>query len=63
MQKVLVPSKHETEWVTISKDEYDSMNRTIDVLSDKELMAQLKKSKAKNVKSRDFEEVAKELGL
>jgi PHD/YefM family antitoxin component YafN of YafNO toxin-antitoxin module len=49
--------------VTISKDEYDSMNRTIEVLSDKDLMAQLKRSKAKNVKSRDFEEVAKELGI
>ncbi|MCK9593724.1 MAG: hypothetical protein M0Q91_17120 [Methanoregula sp.] len=63
MQKILVHGKHETEWVTISKDEYDSMNRTIEVLSDKDLMAQLKKSKAKNVKSRDFEEVAKELGI
>lgn len=63
MQKVLVHGKHETEWVTISKDEYDSMNRTIDVLSEKELMAQLKKSKDKNVKSRDFEDVAKELGI
>ncbi|MCK9580923.1 MAG: hypothetical protein M0Q92_10820 [Methanoregula sp.] len=63
MQKVLVHGKHETEWVTISKDEYDSMNRTIDVLSEKELMAQLKKSKAMNVKSRDFEDVAKELGI
>jgi PHD/YefM family antitoxin component YafN of YafNO toxin-antitoxin module len=63
MQKILVHGKHETEWVTISKDEYDSMNRTIDVLSEKELMAQLKKSKAMNVKSRDFEDVAKELGI
>jgi PHD/YefM family antitoxin component YafN of YafNO toxin-antitoxin module len=63
MQKILVHGKHETEWVTISKDEYDSMNRTIEVLSDKDLMAQLKRSKAKNVKSRDFEEVAKELGI
>jgi len=35
MTKVLVHGKHETEWVTISKDEYDSMNRTIDVLTDK----------------------------
>jgi PHD/YefM family antitoxin component YafN of YafNO toxin-antitoxin module len=63
MNKVLVHGRHETEWVTISKDEYDSMNRTIEVLADKDLMAQIKKSKAKNVKSRDFEEVAKELGI
>ena len=63
MQKILVHGKHETEWVTISKDEYDSMNRTIDVLSEKELMAQLKKSNVRNVKSRDFEDVANELGI
>ena len=63
MQKILDHGKHETEWVTISKDEYDSMNRTIDVLSEKELMAQLKKSNVKNVRSRDFENVANELGI
>jgi len=59
----LVHGKHETEWVTISRDEYDSMNRTIEALADKNLMTQIKKSKAKNVKSRDFEEVAMELGI
>jgi PHD/YefM family antitoxin component YafN of YafNO toxin-antitoxin module len=63
MNKVLVHGKHETEWVTISKDEYDSMNRTIEVLTDRDIMEQIKKSKEKNVKSRDFEEVAKELGI
>ena len=63
MTKVIVHGKHETEWVTISKDEYDSMNRTIEVLADKDLMAQIKKGKAKNATSRDFEEVAKELGI
>jgi len=63
MNKVLVHGRHETEWVTISKDEYDSMNRTIEVLADKDLMVQIKKGKAKNVKSRDFEEVAQELGI
>jgi hypothetical protein len=39
------------------------MNRTIEVLADKNLMAQIKKGKAKNVKSRDFEELAKELKI
>jgi PHD/YefM family antitoxin component YafN of YafNO toxin-antitoxin module len=63
MNKVLVRGRHETEWVTISRDEYESMNKTIDILSDKDVMAQIKKGKQKNVKSRDFEEVAKELGL
>ncbi|HII98890.1 MAG TPA: hypothetical protein HA272_06495 [Methanoregula sp.] len=63
MQKSLVHGKHETEWITISKDEYDSLNRTIEILSDKELMGQLRSSKAKNTGSRDFEEVAQELGI
>lgn len=63
MNEVLVHGRHETEWVTISKDEYDSMNRTIEVLADKNLVAQIKKSKAKKVKSRDFEELAQELGI
>lgn len=63
MNKTLVHGRHETEWVTISSDEYESMNKTIEILSDKDLMAQIKKGKQKNVKSRDFEEVAKELGI
>ncbi|WP_428367163.1 hypothetical protein [Methanoregula sp.] len=40
---------------------YESMDETTRVLSDKELMAQIKKGKRKDVKSRDFEELAKEL--
>jgi hypothetical protein len=63
MNEVLIHGKHETEWVTISKDEYDSMNRTIEVLSDRDLVAQIKKSKEKNVKSRDFDDLALELGI
>jgi PHD/YefM family antitoxin component YafN of YafNO toxin-antitoxin module len=60
---VLVHGKHETQWITISVDEYESMKRTIDVLSDKELMAQIKRGQQKNAKSRDFNEVVKELGI
>jgi PHD/YefM family antitoxin component YafN of YafNO toxin-antitoxin module len=56
-------AKHETEWITISTDEYESMKRTIKVLSDKDLMEQIEEGKKKNVKIRDFEEVAKELGI
>lgn len=63
MKEILVHGKHQTEWITISKDEYDSMNRTIEVLSDKDLMAQIKKGKRKSVKSRDFEELAKDLRI
>jgi PHD/YefM family antitoxin component YafN of YafNO toxin-antitoxin module len=63
MKEILVHGKHKTEWVTISKDEYDSMNRTIEVLSDTDLMGQIKKGKRKSVKSRDFEELAKDLRI
>jgi PHD/YefM family antitoxin component YafN of YafNO toxin-antitoxin module len=62
-EMALVHGKHETEWITISVDEYESMKRTIEVLTDKELMAQIKRGQHKTVKSRDFEEVAKELGI
>ena len=63
MNKALVHGRHETEWVTISRDEYDSMNKTIEILSDKDLMTQIGKGRQKDAKSRDFEEVAKELGI
>jgi len=63
MNKDQVHGGHETEWITISKNENDSMNKTIEVLSDKDLMTQIRKGKQKDVKSRDFEEVAKELGI
>ena len=42
---MMINGKHETQWVTISMDEYDSMKRTIDVLSDRELVKQLIQSK------------------
>ncbi len=45
------------------KDDLDSGDRTSDVLCDKDLMAQLERSRQDDVKSRDFEEVASELGI
>lgn len=53
--------RHETIYVTISKDEYESMKRTIEVLSDKELMEQIRESRT--AKSRPWKEVKKELDL
>ena len=38
--------EHRSGWVTISTDEYESMRSTIDVLSDLELMEQIRDSKA-----------------
>ncbi|MGA9086699.1 MAG: hypothetical protein ACLQMU_01385 [Methanoregula sp.] len=63
MNQIIVHGKHETEWVTISKDEYESMSKTIEVLSDKDLMCQINKGRMKGVQSRDFEDIAKDLGI
>jgi len=49
--------RHETGWVTISTDEYESMARTIEVLSDKDLMEQIEEGKKDDVKVMDFEEL------
>ncbi len=38
--------KHTTKWVTISLDEYESMKRTIEVMSDNELLKQIQGSRA-----------------
>ncbi len=40
--------KHDAKWITISTDEYESMKRTIEVLSDKELMVQIREGKNKD---------------
>ena len=45
MSEVEYEGKHEAGWITISTDEYESMKSTIEVLSDPELMEQIKKSK------------------
>ena len=44
MSETAHEGKHEAGWITISTDEYDSMKATIEVLSDPELMDQIKKS-------------------
>jgi PHD/YefM family antitoxin component YafN of YafNO toxin-antitoxin module len=38
-------AEHKAHWVTISSDEYESMKSTIDVLSDSELIEQIKESR------------------
>ena len=45
------------------KPDYKSQHETMEIVSDKDLMTQIQKGKSKNVKSRDFEEVAKDLGF
>ncbi len=37
--------EHKAQWVTISSDEYESMKSTLEVLSDSELIEQIKESR------------------
>ncbi|MCX9010741.1 MAG: hypothetical protein OIN66_06415 [Candidatus Methanoperedens sp.] len=37
--------EHKAHWVTISSDEYESMRSTLEVLSDSELIEQIKESR------------------
>jgi len=54
---------HEARWITISTDEYESMRRTIEILSDRDLMGQIEDGKKDSVKVIDFEELASELEI
>ena len=55
--------RHETSYVIISKDEYDSMQATIEALSDSDLMEQIGKSKEdiKKGKVKKWDDFSKEL--
>ena len=63
MTEAVKHGRHQTEWITITVDEYESMQRTIEILSDRDLMNQIEEGQREGVKIRDFEELAKELGI
>ena len=63
MATVSAIGKHQSGWITISTDEYESMKETIEVLSDMYIMKQLEEGKKDGTKSRDFEKLAEELGI
>jgi PHD/YefM family antitoxin component YafN of YafNO toxin-antitoxin module len=63
MATASVTGKHQTCWITISTDEYESMKETIEVLSDIDIIKQLEEGKKDNAKVRDFEDLAEELGI
>jgi PHD/YefM family antitoxin component YafN of YafNO toxin-antitoxin module len=63
MANVAITEKHQTGWITISMDEYESMKETIEVLSDIDIMKQLEEGKKSTAKVRDFEDFAKEIGI
>lgn len=56
---------HKTTYVTISKDEYESMKTTLAVLEDDELMEQIRESKKaiKEGKTKSLEQFMKEQGV
>jgi PHD/YefM family antitoxin component YafN of YafNO toxin-antitoxin module len=63
MATAAITGKHQTGWITISIDEYESMKDTIEVLSDNDVMKQLEEGKKSPDKVRNFEDLAKELGI
>jgi PHD/YefM family antitoxin component YafN of YafNO toxin-antitoxin module len=63
MATAAITGKHQTGWITISIDEYESMKDTIEVLSDNDVMKQLEEGKKSTDKVRNFEDLAKELGI
>ncbi len=65
MSETIVRSKHETEWITISKDEYESMKSTLEILSNPKLRDEILEGKkqVKEGKVRSLKDIAKEVGL
>ncbi len=63
MANAAISGKHQTGWITISTDEYESMKETIEVLSDADIMKQLEEGKKEGARVRAFEEFAEELGI
>lgn len=64
MELMQKEGKHEAVWITISSDEYDSMRATLEVLSDPDLMRQIRESgqAIKEGKVRSWNEFMKEMG-
>ncbi len=44
MSEVKAVGEHKASWITISSDEYESMKSTLEVLSDTELLEQIRES-------------------
>jgi PHD/YefM family antitoxin component YafN of YafNO toxin-antitoxin module len=63
MSELKMEGRHESMWVTISTDEYESMKATIETLSDPEIMEQIRKSEAdiKAGKTKKWDNFVKEI--
>jgi len=56
---------HKTTYVTISRDEYESMKATIETLEDKDVMEQIRESRKaiKEGRTKSLEQFMKEQGV
>lgn len=56
---------HETEWVTISADKYESMVSTLEILSSPKAVEKIRKGEKERLagKMKSVEQLKKELGL
>lgn len=57
MPAIETKGEHKANWVTISSDEYESMKATIEVLSNPEILEQIKKSR-KDIKEGKFKKLS-----
>ncbi len=64
MNGLKLHGKHETEWVTISLDEYESMKATIEILPSPKAMEKIRRGEQERLagKGQKLEDVRKELG-
>ena len=65
MSEAMISGRHETEWITISTDEYESMKATLEILSNPELRKEFfeGKTQAREGKVRKLKDVAKDFGF
>lgn len=65
MSEAMISGRHETEWITITTDEYNSMKSTLEILSNPNLKKEVLEGKkqAREGKVRKLKDVAKDLGF
>lgn len=57
--------KHQTEWITISADEYESMVSTLEIMSSQKAMEKIRKGEEERLsgKGKNVDKLKKELGF
>lgn len=57
--------KHQTDWVTISADEYESMVSTLEIMSSQKAMDKIRKGEEERLsgKGKNIDKLKKELGI